>query len=411
MTEGVTAVLALNSGSSSLKFAIYAVSAVEERLTAAGELSRIGSDNGQIVIRDLAGGPSIERSATLPDHAAALRLLLDTLNAHSASWRYAAIGHRVVHGALDFIAPTRIGAAVMRTLRELIPLAPEHLPQAIAIIDAVTAAHPDLPQVACFDTAFHHTVPEVAHAYAFPRSVTEGGRVRRYGFHGLSYEAICAALEREGGRAALSGRMVIAHLGNGASMCAVRDGSSIDTSMGFTATGGLVMGTRTGDLDPGVVVYLMERNQLTTGQARAMLNHDSGMLAISTGARAGTADVRELLAREADDPAAALALDVFCYQAKRHLGALVAALGGLDALVFTGGIGEHAGAIRGRICDGLGYLGIELDAARNTASAPVISSGKSAVTVRVMATEEERVIARHTAALLRDQHTAQSPAV
>jgi acetate kinase len=410
MTVDFMPVLALNSGSSSLKFAIYAVSPEEDRLSAAGELARIGSDDGQITIRDAtgeAGGAAVERRAALPDHAAALRLLLETLSAHSASWRYAAVGHRVVHGALDFVAPTRIGPAVTRTLRELIPLAPEHLPQAIAIIEAVTTAHPDLPQVACFDTAFHHTLPAVAHMYALPRTLTEGGRVRRYGFHGLSYEAICAALAREGGERALSGRMVIAHLGNGASMCAVRDGRSVDTTMGFTATGGLVMGTRTGDLDPGVVLYVMERHKLSTEQARAALSHDSGMLALSAGVQAGSADVRELLAREAQDPAAALALEVFCYQARRHLGALVAALGGLDRLVFTGGIGEHASAVRAHICEGLGFLGIELDAARNAASAPTISSSASAVTVRVMPTEEERMIARHTAALLRARDVSQ----
>jgi acetate kinase len=281
----------------------------------------------------------------------------------------------------------------------LIPLAPEHLPQAISIIEAVATAHPDLPQVACFDTAFHHTMSEVARIYALPHHLTDGGRLRRYGFHGLSYEAIVAALEREGGAAA-SGRIGAAHLGNGASMCALRDGRSVDTTMGFTPSGGLVMGTRTGDLDPGALLYLMERYQLTVAQARGVVSHESGLLAVSAGAQAGSADVRDLLARETEDPAAALALALFCYQARRFLGALTAVLGGLDALVFTGGIGEHASAIRARICERLGHLGIALDDARNAASAPVISSAGSAVIVRVMATEEERMIARHTAALL-----------
>jgi acetate kinase len=404
MPTDVTRVLALNSGSSSLKFALYAVRVgADEQLVASGELAPIGGADGQLTLRDVAGGPAVDRRAPLPTHAAALRVLLETLGAHAASWSYDAVGHRLVHGGADLTAPTRVTPDVIRALRGLIPLAPEHLPQAISIIETVADAHPAVPQVACFDTAFHHAMPEVARTYALPRALTEGGRLRRYGFHGLSYEAILAALAREGDRAAASGRLVIGHLGNGASMCAVRDGRSVDTTMGFSPSGGLVMGTRTGDLDPGVVLYLLERHHLTTSQARTVLSHESGMLALSAGVRAGSADVRELLAREADDPAAALALAVFCYQAKRHLGALVAALGGLDALIFTGGIGEHASAIRARICDGLGVLGIELDAARNAASAPVISSGTSAVTIRVMATEEERMIARHTAAVLRDQ--------
>jgi acetate kinase len=410
MPTDVTRVLALNSGSSSLKFALYAVQGdAGEPPVASGQLAPIGGEDGQLMLRDLAGGRAVDRRVPLPTHAAALRLLLETLGAHAVSWSYDAVGHRLVHGGADFFAPTRVTPDVIRTLRGLIPLAPEHLPQAISIIEAVADVHPAVPQVACFDTAFHHAMPEVARTYALPHTLTEGGRVRRYGFHGLSYEAILAALEQEGARMAAGARLVIAHLGNGASLCAVRDGRSLDTTMGFSPTGGLVMGTRTGDLDPGVVLYLMERHHLTTSQARTVLSHESGMLALSAGARSGTADVRELLAREADDPAAALALVVFCYQAKRHLGALVAALGGLDALIFTGGIGEHASAIRARICDGLGVLGIELDAARNAAGAPVISSGTSAVTVRVMETEEERMIARHTAAVLRDQDAPASP--
>ncbi|HEV2237186.1 MAG TPA: acetate/propionate family kinase [Ktedonobacterales bacterium] len=410
MPTDMTRVLALNSGSSSLKFALYAVRVgADEQPVASGQLAPIGGEAGQLTLRDMAGGPSLDQRVPLPTHAAALRLLLETLSAHAASWSYYAVGHRVVHGGADFSAPTRITSDVIRTLQGLIPLAPEHLPQAISIIEAVADAHPAVPQVACFDTAFHHAMPAVARTYALPRALTEGGRLRRYGFHGLSYESICAALERQGDHAAAGGRLVIAHLGNGASLCAVRAGHSVDTTMGFSPSGGLVMGTRTGDLDPGVVLYLLELHHLTTSQVRSVLNHESGLLALSAGARAGSADVRELLAREADDPAAALALAVFCYQAKRHLGALVAVLGGLDALVFTGGIGEHASAIRARICDGLGVLGIELDAARNAAGAPVISSGTSAVTVRVMATEEERMIARHTAAVLRTQHAPPPP--
>lgn len=400
----MTSVLALNSGSSSLKFALYAeAERTGERATMSGEVSHIGGSPGQFMVRDAAGQPVIAQQMPLSDHSAALRVLLDALRAHAADWPFAAVGHRLVHGGAVYSAPQRLSSTLLGALHDLIPLAPEHQPQALAVIAAVTAAHPTLPQVVCFDTAFHRTLPEVAQVYALPRALTDAGRLRRYGFHGLSYESVRAALAREDATA-VSGRLIIAHLGNGASLCALREGKSIETTMGFTPSGGLVMGTRTGDLDPGALLYLMERHHLTPTRARAAVSHEAGLLAISGGSEQGTADMRELLARMTDDPRAALAVDLFCYRAKQYTGALAATLGGLDTFVFTGGIGQHAPAIRTRICEGLAFLGIQVDPARNAASAPVISPDGSPVTVRVMAAEEERMIARHTAAVLRNEH-------
>lgn len=402
-------ILALNSGSSSLKFILDDVNAQEsDKLILSGELGQIGSLDGELVVRDAAGRPTIRRRESLPDHAAALRALLQALRAHATAQRFAAVGHRLVHGGAAYTAPQRVSPALLAELRALIPLAPEHLPQELALIDALSAAHPDVPQVVCFDTAFHRTLPEVARVYALPQSLTDDGLPRRFGFHGLSYESVHAALADEDAAAA-NGRVVIAHLGNGASLCALREGRSVETTMGFTPTGGLVMGTRTGDLDPGALLYLMERRQLTPATARALVSHESGLLAVSGGPGHGTADMRALLAREANDPRAALAVALFCYRAKQWLGALTAVLEGLDTLVFTGGIGEHAPVIRARICDGLEYLGVRLDPARNAANAPVISPDRHPVTVRVIATSEERMIARHTAAVLRADQPRSSP--
>jgi acetate kinase len=397
----MNAMLALNSGSSSLKFAFFTGDeGDDERLLRSGELAPIGAADGLCVVRDASGQAILKQRASLPDHHAASQTLLEMLRGHASDWPFAAVGHRLVHGGAAFSEPRRLSPALLGSLRELIPLAPDHLPQALALIEAVTDAYPTLPQAVCFDTAFHRTLPAVAQTYALPRQLTEEGRLRRYGFHGLSYESVHAALAREDAAAA-SGRIVIAHLGNGASLCALRAGQSIETTMGFTPIGGLVMGTRTGDLDPGALLYLMERHQLTPAQARALVSHESGLLAVSGGPDHGTPDMRALLAREADDPRAALAVALFCYRAKQYLGALAAVHGGLDTLVFTGGIGEHAPAIRARICDGLEYLGVRLDPTRNAASAPVISPDQDAVMVRVVAADEERMIARHAAAVLR----------
>jgi acetate kinase len=305
-----------------------------------------------------------------------------------------AVGHRVVHGGSQYWQPQPVTPQLLETLRDLTPIDPDHLPQAIGAIEAVSHVLPELPQVACFDTAFHRRMPRAAQLYPLPRGFEDKG-VMRYGFHGLSYEYIMRELETLDA-SAFRRRVIIAHLGNGASMVAVRDGVGIDTTMGFSPTGGLVMGTRSGDLDPGVMLYLLQVERLSPSEVSELVNKRAGLLGVS-----GTSsDMRDLLDREADDPRAAEAVDLFCYQARKHLGALVAALGGLDTLVFTGGIGAAAAPIRWRICTGLEYLGIQLDERRNKAHAPVISRAGSSMTVRVMQTNEELMIARHVQHLI-----------
>jgi acetate kinase len=283
-----------------------------------------------------------------------------------------------------------VTADLLATLRSLIPVDPEHLPQAIAAIEGLSDALPAVPQVACFDTAFHRTMPRVAQTYALPRRYTDAGVVR-YGFHGLSYEYVVERL-RTIDPSAARGRVVIAHLGNGASMAAIRDGRSVDTTMGFSPTGGLVMSTRPGDLDPGVVIYLQREAGLTLENAGRVLNKEAGLLAVST----TSADMQDLLAREESDPRAAEAIALFCYTARKSLGALAAVLAGLDALIFTGGIGEHAAPVRARICAGVEFLGIHIDDDRNAANASLISPDTGPVAVRVIRTDEDLMIARHT---------------
>jgi acetate kinase len=297
-----------------------------------------------------------------------------------------------VHGGGRFVEPVLVTPAVRSDLDALAPLAPEHLPVELEAVDAFARTFPDAPQVACFDTAFHRRMPAVAQTFALPPS--DG--VVRYGFHGLSYEYVVEELNRLGEPAAARGRLVVAHLGSGASMAAVRDGVGVDTTMGFTPAGGLVMGTRCGDIDPGVLVHLLRTRGLDAAGLEALVNRQSGLLGVS----GTTADMRELLAGEAANPRAALAVELFCYQARKHLGAMAAALGGADALVFTGGMGANSPAVRERICRGTGYLGIELDPARNAADAAVISAAGSRVPVRVVRTDEERMIARHTRRVL-----------
>jgi acetate kinase len=302
-----------------------------------------------------------------------------------------AVGHRIVHGGPEHLQPERIDDMLIAALRQAIPFAPLHLPGELALIEEVSKQNPNLPQVACFDTAFHARMPEIARRLALPSFLQQAG-VRRYGFHGLSYESIVRAL---GPR--VSGRVIVAHLGNGASMVALADGEPRDTTMSFTPCGGLVMGTRPGDLDPGVVVYLARTRGLDASALEDLLNRRSGLLALSE----TTSDMQTLLAARASDPRAELAVTVFCYSARKWVGALAAVLGGLDALVFTGGIGEHAAPVREEICRGLGHLGIELDPARNARSDAIVTVDGSRCIVRVIATDEERVVARHTAELTR----------
>jgi acetate kinase len=313
---------------------------------------------------------------------------LDWLEAQPIFASVTAAGHRVVHGMRHF-EPEPVTPALLSELRRITPYAPDHLPGEIAMIEAISRRHPRLPQVACFDTAFHQAMPRVATLLPIPRRFDAAG-VQRYGFHGLSYGYLMEELTRVGDPAASTGRVILAHLGNGASLAAVRDGRSVDTSMGFTPTAGLPMSTRSGDLDPGLVGYLARTDNMTPLQFHHMVNHESGLLGVSE----TTSDMRDLLAQEADDVRAAEAVALFCYQVKKWIGAFAAALGGVDTLVFAGGIGEHAPLVRERICEGLSFLGIELDASRNAEAANVISTDASRATVRVIRTDEELMIAR-----------------
>jgi acetate kinase len=342
-----------------------------------------------------AGGATVEqREQPLADFGAAITETLAALRRAGHDRPPDAVGHRVVHGGPRYSSPARVDAALLDTLRQISPLAPDHLPQAIAAIRAAEGAFPGVLQVACFDTAFHRHMPRVAQLYALPRDLLEGG-IERYGFHGLSYEFIVGELRRVA-PAEAAGRVIVAHLGNGASMVALRDGMSQDTTMGFTPTGGLVMSTRSGDLDPGVLLYLLEERGLSPADVRTVVSARAGLLGVS-----GTSsDVRDLLEREEGDLRAAEAIELFCYTARKYVGTLAAVVGGLDAMVFTGGIGEHAASIRWRICEPLSFLGVRLDPARNQRGEPVVSAEGSIVTVRVMPTDEDLMIVHHTRDLL-----------
>ncbi|HEV7222187.1 MAG TPA: acetate/propionate family kinase [Pirellulales bacterium] len=390
-------VLVINSGSSSLKFALFEMGG-GETLLLTGKLERIGLDQGTFQARDGDGQALVDRAdEKLPDHETTIRRLLDWLSQQGQSENLAAAVHRVVHGGPRHSRPQRIDSELLAELKEIVPLASNHLPGALAAIEALRQAHPSLVEIACFDTAFHRQMPELAQRYPLPRQYADAG-VLRYGFHGLSYEYVLQELQCTPGAKA-GGRLVIAHLGNGASMAAVREGRSIDTTMGFTPTGGLMMGTRAGDLDPGLPLYLLEQRGMTAKQLHELLNRESGLIGVS-----GTSsDMQDLLRQEADHADAALAVSLFCYQAAKFVGALAAALGGLDELIFTGGIGENAAPIRARICERLQFLGIELDAARNSANAAVISRDARPVAVRVVKTNEELMMARHAERFLHEQ--------
>lgn len=414
--------LVLNAGSSSIKFSVFALPADggELELVCRGLQENIGEDTPYFKAFDHAGqilvdipltptsgqyrrlGPNYRRRATDPplppnaapaavaiyDHQAALRDLLDWLEATDGLPEIVAAGHRVVHGGEEYSDPQRLTPETIARLEYFIPLAPLHQPHNLAGIRALSAIRPDLPQVGCFDTAFHYGQPELAKLFALPCTYREEG-VRRYGFHGLSYEYIASALAQITGTPA-TGRVVVAHLGNGASMCAMRDGHSVASTMGFTAVEGLPMGTRTGSLDPGVLIYLIERHGMGAKDLTNLLYKQSGLLGLSGISN----DMRELLA--SPEPNAKLAVDYFCYRIARELGSLAAALDGLDALVFTGGIGEHAAAVREQVCARSGWLGIEMDPAANAAHSQRIDRSGSQVAVWVLPTNEELIIARHT---------------
>ena len=379
-------VLIINSGSSSIRFAIYAVAADPVRRLS-GKIDRIGLQRTTLTVDAAPGVAPVSRRIRARGHEPAVSVLLDWLEAQPHFAAIAAVGHRVVHG-MQHSAPERITPRLLAELRRLTPYDPDHLPHEIGLIEAFGRRHPHLAQVACFDTAFHRSLPPVARLLPLPRRYTARG-VERYGFHGLSYEYLLGELRRVD-PAAARGRVILAHLGNGASLAALRHGRSVDTSMGFTPASGLVMSTRTGDLDPGLAYFLARTHGMTAAQFQQMVNHEAGLLGIS-----GTSsDLRDLLAREAGDPRAAAAVALFCYQARKWIGAYAAVLGGLDTLVLAGGIGEHAPVIRARICAGLDFLGLRLHPARNRGNAPVISRPHGRVTVRVMRTDEELMIAR-----------------
>jgi acetate kinase len=385
--------LTINGGSSSIRFALY-----EEgealRLLLNGKLDRVGLGGTSLTFRDSTGQSQRNRTIDPGDHRSAVAFLLDWLETQQVFASVNAVGHRVVHG-MTHSEPERVTPELLHELHRIMPYDPEHLPLEIELIEAFRQRHPELPQVACFDTAFHRTMPRVASLLPIPRRYETAG-VRRYGFHGLSYEFLMEELARLGDPAATKGRVILAHLGNGASLAAVRDGKSIDTSMGFTPTAGLVMSSRSGDLDPGLVSYLARTEQMSAMQFQEMVNHASGLLGVSE----ISSDLRDLLARESDDVRAGEAVALFCYQAKKWIGSFAAALGGLDTLVFAGGIGENAPLVRERICDELGFLGIELDAGRNAKNASLISTDGGRVAVRVIRTDEELMIARQVIRVL-----------
>ncbi|WP_438958653.1 acetate/propionate family kinase [Porticoccus sp.] len=385
--------LIINAGSSSIRFAQYRVDEPLQQILH-GRIERIGIPGTRLIMVEISG-ETIDRTIDIPaDPTAMAASFVDWLGASGVISSVQAIGHRLVHG-LSHTEPERITPALLAELTGISPFAPEHLPRELALIEALQERFPSLPQVACFDTAFHTGMPRVAQLLPIPRRFEALG-VRRYGFHGLSYTYLIEELVSLGDKAATAGRVILAHLGNGASLAAVRNGKSIDTSMGFTPTSGLPMSSRTGDLEPGVASYLEQRENITATEFQQLASRESGLLGISE----TSADVRELLAMEDTDKRAREALALFCYQTKKWLGGYTAALEGLDTLVFSGGIGENAPAIRARICEGLGYLGITLDPQANTDNAAVISTGTSAVTVRVIATDEALIIARSVHRLL-----------
>src|SRR5471030_1760902 len=369
--------LTINGGSSSIRFALFDADEPPRRLLD-GKVDRVGLSGTNLTFKDAAGQSQNSRAIDSSDRRSAVDFLLDWLETQEVFASVKAVGHRVVHG-MTHIEPKRVTPELLDELHRLTPYDPDHLPLEIELIEAFCQRHPTLPQVACFDTAFHRTMPRVARLLPIPRRYEVAG-VRRYGFHGLSYEFLVEELARLGDPAATKGRVILAHLGNGASLAAVRDGKSIDTSMGFTPTAGFVMSSRSGDLDPGLVSYFARTEQMSASQFQEMVNHASGLLGVSE----TSSDLRDLLARESDDVRAAEAVALFCYQAKKWIGSFVAALGGLDTLVFAGGIGENATLIRERICDGLGFLGIELNQQRNAKNAPLISPATGRVKVRII---------------------------
>lgn len=380
-------ILTVNGGSSSIKFALYVADSSMARLVS-GKLERIGFPDPSITIKNQ-NGTSQKISVKATNHRAGGDFIIAWLEKYFGFDCVIGVGHRVVHGGPKFRSAQRITRELVEELHRLSPYDPEHLPSGLQLMESFREHYPNVPQIACFDTAFHSQMPRVAKILPIPRRFDKKG-VQRFGFHGLSYSYLMEELHRIAGPKAAKGRVILAHLGNGASMAAVRNGKSIDTSMGFTPAAGLPMSTRSGDLDPGLTWYLARAENMTGQKFHDMVHHQSGLLGVSE----TSSDMRDLLAREKKDIRAAEAVAIFCYQARKWIGAYTAALGGLELLVFAGGIGENAPTVRSRICDGLQFLGLKLDQKQNKSSAPVISARGSNVTVRVIRTDEEIMLAR-----------------
>jgi len=386
-------VLALNGGSSSIKFALF--DGTTNQRVLGGKIDRIGSEGTTCSYHDSTRGKKETVSLVTLSDSDGADYLIDWIKTRIDPDSIGGIGHRVVHGGEKLHAPQLIDDGVLSELKRITPYDPDHLPAEIRLIEGFHEHFAKVPQVACFDTAFHENMPAVAKLLAIPRRYQAKG-IRRYGFHGLSYSYLMQELARLAGAEAAKGQIILAHLGSGASMAAVRDGQSIDTTMAFTPAAGLMMSSRSGDIDPGLVSFLSRSEEMTAAQFDHMVNHESGLLGLSE----TSSDMRDLLAREKEDIRAGEAVSLFCYQARKWIGAYAAVLGGLDTLVFAGGVGENAPEIRARICEGLKFLGINLDDSRNKETADIISAKTSKVTVRVIRTDEERMIARSVSNLL-----------
>lgn len=389
-------ILVINTGSSSLKFSLFACGAGEPSLTMSGQVEAIGTAHSKARVRSAAGDVLLEKQWSGTDGPAdcgtATARILEWLGQQRPGWKPAGVGHRVVHGGTRFVAPQRIDADVRAALEALVPLVPLHAPANLAGIDAATRTFPGVPQIACFDTAFHAGRPFVADAFALPREWYDAG-VRRFGFHGLSFEYIVRAMRREAPQLA-EGNLVVAHLGNGSSLCAIRNGKCLDTTMGLTPLDGLPMGTRCGQIDPGVLLYFLQEKKLNPVQLAELLYKHSGLLGLS----GVSSDMRDLLA--SDNAAAREAVDYFVYRVTGYIGNFAAALGGIDALIFTGGIGENSAEVRERVCKNLSWLGLQLNEDANRSGQGVISTVQSKVVARVERTNEELMIALHVLELL-----------
>ncbi|MDQ3016211.1 MAG: acetate/propionate family kinase [Bacteroidota bacterium] len=386
-------ILTINAGSSSIRFGIYSSCEVPE-LKLYGNISRIGLIDTKLLFHDLNNNQKATQPIKATTHNAAANALIDWLETQDAFDSVGAVGHRIVHG-MKHIEPAEVSQALLDELRDYIPFDPGHLPQEIEMMEIIRSRFPKLIQIACFDTSFHAGMPRVAKLLPIPRRYEAMG-LQRYGFHGLSYAYLMEELNRVAGKEKTEGKIIMAHLGNGASLAAVKNGKSIDTSMGFTPTSGLIMGTRTGDLDPGIAYFLMQVEKLNAEQFNDLINHHSGLLGISE----ESSNMQDLLEHQHKDYRAAEAVELFCYQTRKWIGSFTAVLEGLDILVFSGGIGENAPEVRARICNGFSFLGLELDEKRNAENNPIISTDKSRVCVRVIKTNEELMIAKSVCALL-----------